>query len=696
MLRQIYIYRKDKLLYYRKFGKAVSEKNLDSILEQLEKESLGKNPNKMNTYIYFRYRISYLTDTELNLIFIFITGLTDNPENVEKELIICKKEFLNIFGEIIQKNRYDELTFQVFDPTTDLIHKNLRPKISLVGFSGVGKTTITRLIKAEEIPMKHIPTITGDIATIKIGKLHFHLWDFAGQEQFSYLYESFIKGSDAVLLITDSSLENVEKSKFFLELINEQAPNAHTSVIANKQDLDDALPPEDIEGILGLKAYSMIAIDSDNRDKMIKIIADILEMDATISPLLQPLLERDEKMAKAQKALESEKFQVAANLFEEISDLCLDLGDDSLSREFYEKAQQIKSMLQKVRQRAAVKKTKKKTPDEKQAEEAEKATKEKEKEKQKAIKKGKIVKPIVKPVPLKGKKGEKTAEEIPRKPPMEVIEEVASEEVIDAELKQGSVKEPSPEAVSKEVSREPPKEKMEKPPKEIAKEPSKEEIGEEKAEETVKEAHEEVIEEEPIEEEDIGEEIRLELNPEDFMVKQRPKKISVVPKDARNKLKTSSYGHVVNPDKAKSTEKTIKEVQKAPKEVATPERSTKEEIPEITATPPEVPISEIDKTSSQSLKSSEKISETPQKVAPKSPSSEESKPDMKQKKTLESELMDLKIQKAKISKMLLDFELKELSGEISGDELNEKTAKLAKMEERLKQQIDELENLINN
>jgi GTPase SAR1 family protein len=95
----------------------------------------------------------------------------------------CRTDFINLFEEILNE-RYDKKTFEVFDPIVDSIHKNLRPKISLVGFSGVGKTTITKLIRAEEIPVQHIPTITGDIATVKIGKLHFHLWDFAGQEQF--------------------------------------------------------------------------------------------------------------------------------------------------------------------------------------------------------------------------------------------------------------------------------------------------------------------------------------------------------------------------------------------------------------------------------------------------------------------------------------------------------------------------------
>jgi len=98
------------------------------------------------------------------------------------------------FGDIL--DNLDLSLLELFDPMIESIHKKIRTKISLVGFSGVGKTTITRLISAGLIPETHIPTITGKVSTIKIGKLVFHLWDFAGQEQFSYLWSDFIFGSD--------------------------------------------------------------------------------------------------------------------------------------------------------------------------------------------------------------------------------------------------------------------------------------------------------------------------------------------------------------------------------------------------------------------------------------------------------------------------------------------------------------------
>ncbi len=240
----------------------------------------------------------------------------------------------------------DEETLELFDPTIDAVHKNLRPKISLVGFSGVGKTTITRLIKAEDIPMEHVPTISGDIGTIKIGKLHFNLWDFAGQEQFSFLWNKFIDGSDAVLLITDSTIENVDKSRYFTELQETQAPYSQMAVIGNKQDLPEAISPADIERILKKKTYSMIATDPANRAKMIQIIADVLEISDDMSELLKPLKERDEKLKEAEIALSEGDLNKAACLFEELSDLSYELGDDRLSQEYLNKAHKIQDKLE--------------------------------------------------------------------------------------------------------------------------------------------------------------------------------------------------------------------------------------------------------------------------------------------------------------------------------------------------------------
>ncbi|MHA1192159.1 MAG: ADP-ribosylation factor-like protein [Promethearchaeota archaeon] len=623
-------------------------------------EVLSKGGNKVDYHDYYKYRMSYITEKDLDLIFLFVTGLTDNFDSVKKELIKCKKEFLNLFEDILL-HKYDSKTFEVFDPTIDLIHRNLRPKISLVGFSGVGKTTITRLIKAEEIPMQHVPTITGDIATIKIGKLYFHLWDFAGQEQFSYLWNNFIKGSDAVLLITDSSLENIEKSKFFLELIKEQAGNAHVAVIGNKQDLKESMKPEQIEKILGLKTYSMIANEVKNRDKMITIIADILEMSAEISPLLKPLLERDTLIEEAMKSLENAEFQNAATLFEKISYLCIELGDDSLGREFYEKAQKIKGLLKKTSQPAPTTLPEKEsiTPVDKEPLEAP---------------------PKSEPI-LKFAKVEQAMEE--------------DEKIKDAPKKPILVSPPPPPSVM-ETQKTPPAKAQPIPKKEKPTPIKKPTLppGPPPSKVKTPPSIPEMKGEEPIIQPKIDlSESGLNLNPDDFMIKQRPKTITVVPKDAKTKLKTSPFAQVSNPSKSFT-----------PKPV-TPITLVKPKI----KPPPKIPTKKIDPPTPvdpvQLNKPKSKIIAPPEPTAPeqektaeiKEPSDvplEEAQVTTQQKSNIEKSLLDLKIKKSDISKMSLDFDMKELTGEITAEELEEKKKKLDLIKQNLDSQIKELEDML--
>lgn len=347
MLRQIFIVLNDKLAYQRSYAKGLDVDLFSNVYQKVKKVALSKFGPKTGTYDFFKYKLSYIVDESADLVLLFVTGLGDEFNDVEPQLKKFKKEFIDFYGEDFRKDGF-EIVNEALDPIVDTIHRNLKPKISIVGFSGVGKTTTTRLIKSEEIPMQHIPTITGEVATIKIGKLSFFLWDFAGQEQFDFLWEKFIKGSDAVLLMTDSTLENLEKSRFFIELVNKAVPYARFAVIANKQDLSEAMKVGDIERLMGNKTYGFVAIDPDNRPKMIRIIADLLDMDTKVSPLLKPLLERENLMEMAQKALEGGEFDAAVTLFERISNLCLELGDDSLAIDFQNKSEKISGMLKSL------------------------------------------------------------------------------------------------------------------------------------------------------------------------------------------------------------------------------------------------------------------------------------------------------------------------------------------------------------
>ncbi|MBD3254247.1 MAG: GTP-binding protein [Candidatus Lokiarchaeota archaeon] len=302
MLRQVHILKKDEIIYQRIFGNALSKEEVEDLYFRIKQDAMKKLGQSSGYYDYFKYRIAYYVELDYDLIFILVTGLMDDFFRLtQSQLVNLKGKVIDLYGEEIKKTKIPD-EFSKLDEYVDNLHKNLKPKIAVVGFSGVGKTTIKNLIKKNKIPMQHIPTISGDIATIEIGKLQFKLFDFAGQEQFKYLWKGFIKGSNAVLIITDSTPENVEKSRYFIELIKEEASYALRAVIGNKQDLRDAMDVNDIENIIGLRTYPMIANRAENRDKMIKIIAEVLEMNLEETPLLKDLkISFDEKEEQKKK-----------------------------------------------------------------------------------------------------------------------------------------------------------------------------------------------------------------------------------------------------------------------------------------------------------------------------------------------------------------------------------------------------------
>ncbi len=294
MLRQVFIIQKDDIIYQRIYGKALSTDEIKDLRFKIKLDAKKKIGDKVGYFDYYKHRVVYDVDFELDLIFMFITGLMDDFFRLSQiELFNFKVEFQKIIIDLDKNQLIDKETLKELDPIIDALHKNISPKISVIGFSGVGKTTIKNLIKKGEISLRHIPTISGDIATIKIGRLEFSLFDFAGQEQFKYLWKGFIKGSNAVLIVTNSTPENVEKSSFFLQLVEDEAPYALTAIIGNKQDLENAMSVESIENILGVKTYPMVANRPENRGKMIKIIAEIMDLDIKTLDLLEFIPEEE-------------------------------------------------------------------------------------------------------------------------------------------------------------------------------------------------------------------------------------------------------------------------------------------------------------------------------------------------------------------------------------------------------------------
>jgi ADP-ribosylation factor-like protein 4 len=145
-------------------------------------------------------------------------------------------------------------------------------KICMLGEGGVGKTSLVSLLQGRNIPKKRDPTVGLEIDdTMLNGCSKVAIWDLGGQERFRFLWKDFLKGSGLSVLVTDSTEENVEKTKEIYERFSKHM-GSKVIAIANKQDLPGALSAEDVQKRLGIKTYEMCALRSELQKKLKSIL----------------------------------------------------------------------------------------------------------------------------------------------------------------------------------------------------------------------------------------------------------------------------------------------------------------------------------------------------------------------------------------------------------------------------------------
>ena len=97
VLIQVYIYKETELLYHRQFGKALKQDIFSRLVGELMREAFsGASVKGVDSYDYYKYRVSYTIDFDSKLMFIFVSSLTDSPDSIKNEILKCKKDFLNL------------------------------------------------------------------------------------------------------------------------------------------------------------------------------------------------------------------------------------------------------------------------------------------------------------------------------------------------------------------------------------------------------------------------------------------------------------------------------------------------------------------------------------------------------------------------------------------------------------------------
>ena len=225
-----------------------------------------------------------------SLMIVICSDLEDEESQVNARINNIRAKFLENYGKMIEDGEWDgnRLVFKEFEQILDNIVLGSF-KIAIIGFGGVGKTSLLHLICGKDINLEYRPTITADIAYYDGKELTNRgvvFWDFAGQVQFRSLWRSLLEGTQISLLVLDSTYENLNSSKEIIkDVLDKYYKDTYVIGIANKQDLSNRLTPEFCERILenlsdripAIKVHGMIAINQNYREKIIAILKDAIE-----------------------------------------------------------------------------------------------------------------------------------------------------------------------------------------------------------------------------------------------------------------------------------------------------------------------------------------------------------------------------------------------------------------------------------
>jgi len=207
MLRQVHIFFKAEHIFVKDFAKAYGNEELKNIVITIKKYMEMPIPGKIINRKISSFQIFHRGQD--NLYFLFVTDLVDSLQYVEEIMVNTINKFRELFFDPLQIKE-SNASKDEFLQFLDTIQKELHSKITIIGPTYAGKTTLYNLFKND--PEKMIMDFAKS-STLEIDGVSFEIWDFQLRDNFSLLDE--LKPDKSQMLLTsygsNDSKENLDK-----------------------------------------------------------------------------------------------------------------------------------------------------------------------------------------------------------------------------------------------------------------------------------------------------------------------------------------------------------------------------------------------------------------------------------------------------------------------------------------------------
>ncbi|CAH9141257.1 unnamed protein product [Cuscuta epithymum] len=134
--------------------------------------------------------------------------------------------------------------------------------VLILGIDKAGKTTLLEKLKSQFLniealpPDRIVPTVGLNIGRVEVSNSKLVFWDLGGQPGLRSIWEKYYEEAHAVLFVVDAACPSrFEDAKSALEKVlrHEELQGAPLLIVANKQDLAEAVSVEELDRYLDLK-----------------------------------------------------------------------------------------------------------------------------------------------------------------------------------------------------------------------------------------------------------------------------------------------------------------------------------------------------------------------------------------------------------------------------------------------------------